>query len=152
VAELTDLEALCRAIRADTARKRRRGELVPLKRDPVTGKRPQGTGRYPTTGLRSPILKHESSVPIPRLEGRFRSRRERATELQARMAAFSAIYNAAYMVRDAYFGPDARRRQMIMRCIAVLLEELRATTDYEACLFALADALYASPVGVPWEP
>lgn len=101
-----------------------------------------------TTGERAAM----PAAPPATLERRWRSRRERSNELRARMAAFSAIYNAGYIVRDAYFGPDQRQRETVMQFIAVLLQELRATSDYEACLFAVADALYASPLGVPWEP
>ena len=98
------------------------------------------------------VLPKHPPVPSVNTEGRQRDRRERASELQARMRAFSNIYNAAYMVRDAYFGADQRRRDLVMQMIAVLLQELRGTQDYEACLFAVADALYESPLGVPWNP
>ena len=68
------------------------------------------------------------------------------------MRAFAAIYNAGWYVRDAYWGPDQRRREKVMDFIAALIQELRETDDYEALLFSVADALYASPLGVPWEP
>lgn len=129
----------------------KRGKLPPLGVDPGTGKRVRNTGRYPTTGIYSPVLKSPELPAVP-LERRFRSRRERANELQARMRAFAPIYNAGWLVRDAYFGPDARRRQNVMDFIGVLVQMMRGTDDYEALLFAVADALYASPSGVPWEP
>jgi transcriptional regulator with XRE-family HTH domain len=144
------LALAARAARTETRRKSGRGELAPLGVNPETGKRPSGTGRYPTTGFLSPILKPDDSPPV-RHEGRFRSRRERANLLRERMEAFSAIYNAGWLVRDAYFGSDQRLREKVMAFIAVLLQELRATQDFEACLFAVADALYASPSGVPWD-
>ncbi len=68
------------------------------------------------------------------------------------MAVFSAIYSAGYMVRDRYFGADEQRQEKAMEFIAVMLQEMRQTNDLEALLFAVADALYASPLGVPWEP
>lgn len=96
-----------------------------------------------------PVQKRDDA---PSNKGRFRSRRERANDLQARMKAFSNIYNAGYMVRHSYFGPDQRQHEAVMQFLAAFIQELRATQDYEACLFAVADALYASPLGVPWEP
>ena len=143
---------LARAMSNTSQAKHARGELAPLERDPVTGKRPQGTGRYPTTGVMSPLIQTDALVPRVSQEGRFRSKRERANALRQRMNAFSAIYNAAYIVRDAYFSSDHRRHEAVMQLVAALLQELRATQDYEACIFAIADALYASPLGVPWEP
>jgi hypothetical protein len=146
------LHEAARTIRNASERKRRRGDLVPLGINPETGKRYSGTGRYPVSGNRSPILKLDEPLPPLNLEGRFQSRRERAAGLRERMGRFSAIYNAAWLVRHAYFGPSERQREAVMQLIGVLLQELRATNDYEACLFAVADALYASPLGVPWEP
>jgi DNA-binding transcriptional regulator YiaG len=140
-----------RAVRLESHRKYARGELAPLGINPATGKRRQSTGRYPKSGFLSPILKPDDSTPRVSLEGRFKSRRERANELRDRMARFSAIYNAGYMVRNAYFGLDARQEDTVKQFIAVLLSELRSTSDYTACLFAVADALYASPSGVPWD-
>jgi hypothetical protein len=86
------------------------------------------------------------------LEGRFVNRRERAKKLQARMLRFSGIFNSGYMVRHAYFGSDQRQRECAVQFFDVLLDELQATDDYAALLFSVADALYASPLGVPWEP
>jgi hypothetical protein len=108
-------------------------------------------GRSPATGTHSPILR-PSILPAVSLEGRFRSRRERSNELQARMRAFAPLYNAGWCVRDAYFGPDERRREKVMQFVAVLLQLMRQTDDFEALIFATADTLYASPLGVPWEP
>lgn len=142
---------LLRDMRNDYDRKRASGELALLQKDPATGKRPTGTGRRPRTGWRSPILKPELMPGAPSSEGRFRSRRERANELRERMAQFPAIYNAAYMVRDAYFGPDARRQRMVKALIVAMYDALRSSDDCEAILFAVADALYASPSGVPWD-
>jgi hypothetical protein len=142
-----------RKVAQESRRKRRHGELVPLGKDPVTGKFPTGIGRYPTTGLRSPILpalEPDDSPRVPR-EGRFRSRRERAAEMQERMSKFSAVYNAGWMVRNYYFGPEHRQREAAQKLVAVFLQELGLTDDYEALLFALGDALTCSPHGVPWE-
>jgi hypothetical protein len=36
--------------------------------------------------------------------------------------------------------------------VEALRRELAAPADAEALLYALADSLYASPLGVPWEP
>lgn len=95
----------------------------------------------------------ESEVsPRPNLEWRFRSRRERAAELQERMNQFGAIYRAGWMLRNAYFGPSARRHKAVMQFVAALLVALRDTDDYEACLYAVADTMMCSPLGVPWEP
>jgi len=124
----------------------------PLPIDPITGKRLTGTGRFPTTGVRSPILRASDDVPPADLEGRFRSRRERAAEIEERMHRFSAIYHAGWLLRDAYFGPTQRRQQYVMDFLAALLNELRATQDYEALIYAVADTLTASRHGVPWEP
>jgi hypothetical protein len=98
-----------------------------------------------------PLLQKLDPEVAQSLDGRFKSRRERASELRARMGSFSRIYNSAWLVRQAYFGPDQRQRKAVMGLIAVLLSELPETRDYEGMLFALADALYSSPHGVPWE-
>ena len=67
------------------------------------------------------------------------------------MLKFSAIYNAAYHVRASYFLRDAKLQEAAARLVFVVLEELPRAEDKEACLFAIADALYCSPHGVPWE-
>jgi len=65
---------------------------------------------------------------------------------------FSAIYNAGWLVRDAYFGPRQRSEEMMMRFVAVLLQEMRNCRDIEALIFAVTDTLTCSRHGVPWEP
>jgi len=150
------LAVVARAITVESHRLQQRGELAPLGKNPATGKRFHATGRYPSTraknpGFYSPILPQDEPdvrEPAPR----WRGKRERVNELRERMATFSSIYNQGYMVRNAYFDSDERLRKIVMEFIAVMLQELRATQDYEALLFAIADALYASPSGVPWEP
>ena len=128
------------------------GELSrPLPVNPVTDKRLYGTGRYPISGTRSPIVGPEDATPAAEF-GRYRSRRERAAELQERMAGFSAVYNAAWRLRDSFFGPDARRKESAIALWAVLLDELRRTNDHEALLFALVDSIACSSHGLPWEP
>jgi hypothetical protein len=150
-AEGPTLADRARAARAQTEKKRRRGELALLGINPATGKRFINTGRSPSTGIHSRLLP-VIDAPAVSLEGRFRSRRERAAELHERMLKFSAIYNAGWLVRDAYFGSDQRQHDAVMAFIAVVLQELRTTQDYEACLFAVADTLTCSAHGLPWEP
>ena len=79
-------------------------------------------------------------------------RRERARALQNRMLAHHEIYNAAALLRDAWRGSEARR----LECVAVLAEalalDLATVQDTESVLYAVADSLYCSPLGVPWEP
>jgi len=141
-----------RKYKREYQRARRRGEQWEGPGiNPETGKRRTGTGLQPTTGIYSPMLKGVSNASAP-LDGRFRSRRERANELRERMAACSPIYNAAWLVREAYFGPDERRRRTVEALLRAFADELRKTQDYEAVVFAMADALYCSPSGVPWEP
>ena len=147
---LQERAATLRKMRNDYARKRKSGELELLARDPVTGKRPIGTGRTPKSGWLTPHLKHDAA-PADNA-WRFRSRRERANALQERMRHFSAIYNAGYLVREAYFGPEARLRRCVKAMIVAMYEALCESDDCEAILFAAADAIYASPSGVPWEP
>lgn len=96
------------------------------------------------------LVKSNLQEPIDS-EGRFRSRRERASELRLRMAAFARIYNCCWHVRAAYFGPDQGLRRAVLELLAVLLAELPETQDYEGLLFSLVDALVSSPTGVPWE-
>lgn len=95
-----------------------------------------------------PLIEEQRGEIVPH----FRGRRERARALHARMAAFSSIYNAGYMLRDAYFATDEQRHEKAMIFIAAMLQEMRRAEDLEALLFSIADALYASPLGVPWEP
>lgn len=119
--------------------------------NPETGKRYIGTGRYPKSGTATRLLDPAAPMPPVDLSGRFRSRRERANELKERMAAFSRIYNAGWMLRDSYFGPDARRLDMAERLLRTFAEELKHSEDFEACLYALADAVTCGSHGVPWE-
>lgn len=139
---------LLRAAR-QAAREKFGDELLPI--NPATGKRWTNTGRTPTTGAYSPILPIHGDLPPVSLEGRWMSRRERAAQVRERMQRFSAIYNAGWLMRDTYFGPAQRREQYAVRFIAVLLQEMRSTRDYEALLYAVADALTCSSLGVPWE-
>src|SRR5947208_816217 len=82
-----------------------------------------------------PILKGITNAPAvgPADEQRWRSRKERANELRERMAVFAPIYNAAWLVRDAYFGPDERRQLCVKALLATMAEQMRATDDFEAC-------------------
>lgn len=98
-----------------------------------------------------PLLMKSTVQAPPDFQGRFRSRKERASELQLRMDAFSRVRNSCWHVRAAYFGPDERLRRAVLELFAVVLAELPETTDYEALLFALVDALASSPTGCPWE-
>lgn len=123
----------------------------PLPINPATGKRWYGTGKAPRNGNNSPILQRSGNLPSISLEGRFRSRRERAAEMQERMYQFQEIYNAGWAVRNAYFGPDQQSHKMMMLFLAALLRALRTPQDYEALIYAVADTLTASPHGVPWE-
>jgi len=141
-----------RLARNASERARKRGQLAPLGINPATGKRWINTGRYPATGTASPLLDPNAPMPAVDLSGRFRSRRERAAELRERMQTFSRIYNAGWLVRDSYFGPDARRREMCERLLRVFAEDLRRSDDFEACLYALADAVTCGKFGCPWEP
>ena len=140
-----------RLARNVSAAARKRGDLAPLGINPETGKRYINTGRFPATGTASPLLDPNAPMPAVDLSGRFRSRRERAAELRERMQTFSRIYNAGWLLRDSYFGPDARRREMVERFLAVMAEEARGTQDYEALLFATADAVTCGSHGCPWE-
>lgn len=148
---MTTVAERARAARNESSRARKRGALAPLGIDPATGKRYINTGRSPTSGTRSPLLDKNEPMPAVDLSSRFRSRRERAAELRERMQAFSGIYNGTWLLRDSYFGPDARRREMCERLLRVFAEELRRSDDFEACLFALADAVTCGTHGCPWE-
>jgi hypothetical protein len=144
------LRERARQARNDSHRLYRQGKLPPLGTDSSTGKRIQNTGRWPMSGVLSPLMRPKST-PTVSTEGRFRSRRERANELRERMQTFAPIYNAGWMVREAYYGPDDRRRERVFDFMRVLAQLMGQTDDYEALLFAVADGLYASPSGVPWE-
>lgn len=142
---------LARQARNASDRARRRGELAPLGINPETGKRFVNTGRSPRTGTRTRLLDVYAPMPAVGLSHRFRSRRERASALKERMQSFSRIYNAGWLLRDSYFGPDARRRGMVQRFLAVMADEARGTQDFEALLFAAADAVTCGSHGCPWE-
>lgn len=148
-------ELQLKAMRAEYSRKMASGELQPLAIDPATGKKPRGTGRRPRSGWLSRILPNPQAVGFVRADNsvRHRSRRERANELQERMAAFSGIRNACWHLRDSYFiGSEERRQRSVKAVIVAFYQAIRETDDYEAALYALADGIYASPSGVPWEP
>lgn len=77
--------------------------------------------------------------------------RRRAADLRARMAGFSGIYNAAWMVRYSQCGDSARRERAARDFCQVLAKELTKCTDPEALIFAVADSITCSPHGLPWE-
>lgn len=77
--------------------------------------------------------------------------KSRAIRLRDRMKAFTAIYNAAWHVRDSYYGAQLRRQENVWRFVNVVVAELRSCRDFEALIYAVADSLTASPHGVPWE-
>jgi hypothetical protein len=84
---------------------------------------------------------------------RFVNRRQRANELQERMLKFPYVYNAACLLRDSWHGSAERRVRCARGLADALAKELqRDAVDHEALLYALADSLYTSPLGVPWEP
>lgn len=75
----------------------------------------------------------------------------RAVKLRARMSQFSAIYQAAWMVRyTQHSKPEVRQAKVeeFMRALKIEMEKCR---DQEALMFAVADAITAFPYGVPWE-
>jgi len=78
-------------------------------------------------------------------------RRERAKALQDRMLAHPEIYNAAALLRDAWRGGERRRLECVAALAAVLALDLATVQDTESVIYALADSLYCSPLGVPWE-
>ena len=78
-------------------------------------------------------------------------RRERAVRLAERMLAFSSVYQAAWLVRDSWHGRPERQAECINKMAEAVKTELERTSDREALLYAIADALYCSPLGVPWE-
>jgi len=77
--------------------------------------------------------------------------RAQSAQLRERMETFVAIYNAAWALRHSWHGSALRRQEYAWRFANVLARELRKTLDFEALLYAIADSLYASPMGVPWE-
>lgn len=84
--------------------------------------------------------------------GRRETPRERAAKLRARMFAFNAIYNAAYMVRYTQHGRPDYRADQVKKFLRVLERELQNCEDPEALIFAIADALTSFPGGgTPWE-
>jgi len=143
---------LARQARNASSRARKRGELAPLGINPETGRRWINTGRSPSSGTATRLLNPNEPMPAVDLSHRFRSRRERAAEMRERMQAFSALYNGAWMLRDSFWGPAARQREMAERLLRVFAEELKRSEDFEACLFALADAVTCGRLGTPWEP
>jgi hypothetical protein len=68
------------------------------------------------------------------------------------MLAHPEIYNAAALLRDAWCGSDARRLECVAALAAVLALDLATVQDTESVIYAIADSLYCSPLGVPWEP
>ena len=97
------------------------------------------------------MIPTSSDLPPFTFLGRYRSRRERAAELRERMASFTAIYNAGWLVRDAQSTNTQRRDEAMMRFVAVLLQEMRTCRDFEALIYAVADTITCSRHGVPWE-
>jgi hypothetical protein len=78
-------------------------------------------------------------------------KRARAAALQERMLRFAGVYNAACLLRHAWHGREARRQECAEALCREFLKAIAQTEDSEAAVYALADSLYASPLGVPWE-
>jgi len=89
----------------------------------------------------------ESPVFVGRI-----GKRARAAALQERMLRFAGVYNAACLLRHAWHGREARRQECAEALVREFLKAIEQTEDHEALLYAVADALYASPFGTPWEP
>lgn len=85
------------------------------------------------------------------LSGRGVSSRARVAALRERMFRFSAIYNAAYMVRHSQYRSDSVRQESMRRFVVALVQEMRHCRDFEALMYAVADSLTSNPLGVPWE-
>jgi hypothetical protein len=80
------------------------------------------------------------------------SRRQRAANLELRMLKFSPIYNAAAVLRDSWHGSSMRRDACARLLAQVIVQELgRDGCDFEAAVYAVADAICCSPLGTPWE-
>ena len=87
-------------------------------------------------------------LPLPRTLGR----RARAAALEERMLRHAPIYNAATLLRHSWAGSEERRLECALGLAATVVQALTQTeSDVEAALYSLADALYCSPLGVPWE-
>jgi hypothetical protein len=112
---------------------------------------PPAPAKRRSSGIRSPIPLVQPDLPPANFETRWQSRRARASALRERMQVFSSIYNAAWLIRDSQHGCANRREDLVRQFVAVLAIELRDCRDYEALIFAVADALTASPNGLPWE-
>ncbi len=78
-------------------------------------------------------------------------RRARAARLRQRMAVFSDIYNSGWHIRNSWGATSLRRQELAWEFAKVLARELQRRRDYEALIYAVADALTCSPHGVPWE-
>lgn len=91
--------------------------------------------------------------PAPRLQmlDQPKGRRAQAAQLRERMEKFSGIYNAAWLLRDARHGVPLRRQELAWRFANALAKELLKTLDHEALLYAVADSITCSPLGLPWE-
>lgn len=83
--------------------------------------------------------------------GLYRSPRERAASLRARMLQFHGIYNAAWHVRYTQHGAPDQRQRKVEQFVKALRRELEGCHDPEALIFAVADSLTAFPRGLPWE-
>lgn len=88
-------------------------------------------------------------------EGRGPQKREsshvRAVKLRARMAKFTEIYQAAWMVRYTQHSNPEVRQAKVAKFMSALKIEMENCRDPEALMFAVADALTSFPYGVPWE-
>ena len=82
---------------------------------------------------------------------KYESPHTRAVKLRARMAQFTEIYEAAWMVRHAQHGKPEYRQKKVEKFMSVLKVEMENCRDPEALMFAVADAITAFPYGVPWE-
>lgn len=102
----------------------------------------------PATDLSAPDPAQLAAKLVPDASLGYRGR---VLHMQARMQAFSSVYNAAWHVRNSWFGPTMRQQESVWRLVNEMVRELRNCADFEALLYALADALTLSPQGVPWK-
>lgn len=88
-------------------------------------------------------------------EGRGKQKREssrvRVLKLRARMSEFTAIYQAAWMVRYTQHAKPVVRQATAEAFMRTLKMEMKNCRDPEALIFAVADAITAFPYGLPWE-
>lgn len=102
-------------------------------------------------GINRDIMKMALELAQAQLSPDRMNSRQRAAALKIRMASFSGIYNAGWLMRYTVHGAHSQRQKAIHDFCEAVAVAFQQSDDKEALLYAIADTLTCGPHGLPWE-